>query len=186
MSLNLKLVNPNDIIIGLNEEYELNHDKKIQELSKSPKNSSLSKKIILNNNYQNNDGNPINYLNSGNITPSDRLSDLQDNIYFEKINLGNGKFEYCCESKREMFQNAFQSITQTETWGFVKQDCESFMWSEDIRIIKISEKMEKLGYKGHSGYSFGYTMRYMQYLANHGEEEFKKKFSKIIVYPKTK
>jgi hypothetical protein len=33
--------------------------------------------------------------------------------------------------------------------------------------------MEELGYGGHSGASFGCTMRNMQYLAEHGEEKFK-------------
>jgi hypothetical protein len=34
--------------------------------------------------------------------------------------------------------------------------------------------MEQLGYYGHSGSSFGLTMRTMQYIARNGEEKFKK------------
>jgi hypothetical protein len=33
--------------------------------------------------------------------------------------------------------------------------------------------MEELGYDGHSGASFGWTMRTMQYIANHGEKKYK-------------
>ena len=32
--------------------------------------------------------------------------------------------------------------------------------------------MEELGYNGHSGYSFGWTMRQMQYIAEHGESNY--------------
>jgi hypothetical protein len=34
--------------------------------------------------------------------------------------------------------------------------------------------MEDLGYDGHSGSSFGLTMRHMQFIALHGLEEHKK------------
>ena len=43
-------------------------------------------------------------------------------------------------------------------------------------IDEISRKMEEFGYNGHSGASFGFTMRYMQLLVQKGEEEFKKCF----------
>jgi hypothetical protein len=33
--------------------------------------------------------------------------------------------------------------------------------------------MVELGYNGHSGSSFGYTMRAMQYIAQNGEEKYK-------------
>jgi len=37
-------------------------------------------------------------------------------------------------------------------------------------------KMEELGYSGHSGSSFGWTMRMMEFLAKHGREAFLAKF----------
>ena len=86
-----------------------------------------------------------------------------------------GKFEYIKPSSahyKTMLVNAFQAITQTETWDFVKQDCESFMFSQDPKISIISEKMIELGYDGHSGCSFGCIMRDMQYIAKHGEKKF--------------
>ena len=93
------------------------------------------------------------------------------------INLGDGKFEYIVDkNKREMLTNAWQAITQTNTWIFMAKKIESFMFSNDPRIYEISKKMEELGYSGHSGCSFGCTMRNMQYLAQKGEEEFKKLF----------
>jgi hypothetical protein len=76
-------------------------------------------------------------------------------------------------SEREMLINAWQAITMTENWNFVKQPIESFSWSNDPRINIISNKMVELGYNGHSGSSFGYTMRAMQYIAQNGEDKYK-------------
>jgi hypothetical protein len=92
----------------------------------------------------------------------------------EAENIIPGQFDYIKDSwQREMLVNAWQAINVTETWDFVKQDIESFMWSNDPRIWTITRKMEELGYRGHSGSSFGCTMRTMQYIANHGEKKFK-------------
>jgi hypothetical protein len=61
-------------------------------------------------------------------------------------------------------------------WGFIAENIDSFMFSNDLRLDLIHQKMEDLGYIGHSGGSFGITMRYMQYLVQKGEDEFKKLF----------
>ena len=88
--------------------------------------------------------------------------------------LGNGQFEYVQDRhSREMLINAWKAITNTESWDFVKQDIDTFMFSSDPRIDIIGNKMIELGYGGHSGSSFGWTMRTMQFIANHGEERFK-------------
>ena len=91
--------------------------------------------------------------------------------------LGNGQFEYVQDThSREMLVNAWQAITSTELWDFVKQDTDTFMFSSDPRINIIGNKMVELGYGGHSGSSFGWTMRNMQFIAKHGEEEYKKEY----------
>ena len=92
-----------------------------------------------------------------------------------EANFVPGKFDYIkpeSANYKEMLVNAYQAITQTETWDFVKQDCESFMFSNDPKIWVISNKMADLGYDGHSGSSFGCTMRDMQYIAQNGEKKF--------------
>lgn len=87
-----------------------------------------------------------------------------------------GEFAYVKDQwTREMLVNAWQAINQTELWDFVKEDIDSFMFSHDPRVTRIYNKMEELGYGGHSGASFGFTMRTMQFIAKHGEEEYKKK-----------
>ncbi len=87
-----------------------------------------------------------------------------------------GKFDYikpCDDHYKLMLVNAYQAITMTETWDFVKQECISFMLSNDPRVNMIYTKMEDLGYSGHSGGSFGCIMRDMQYISLFGEEKFK-------------
>ena len=85
-----------------------------------------------------------------------------------------GQFDYIKEDwYRKLLVNAWQAINITENWDFVKQPIDSFIWSNDPRVRIIGNKMEELGYDGHSGSSFGCTMRTMQYIANHGEKKFK-------------
>ena len=91
----------------------------------------------------------------------------------EEDNIIPGRFEYVNDSwQRDMLINAWQAITVTENWDFVKQPIHSFMWSDDPRVKIIGNKMEELGYTGHSGASFGFTMRTMQYIATHGEKKY--------------
>jgi hypothetical protein len=74
---------------------------------------------------------------------------------------------------KQMLENAYMAISQTETWDFMKKDCECFMFSSNPTIARISAKMEELGYKGHSGASFGLTMRQMQFIAQNNFDLFK-------------
>ena len=98
-------------------------------------------------------------------------------FYEFKDKIGNGEMKYIKDTNtREMCTNAWKAITFSNNWDFVSQDIESFTFSNDTRIDEITKKMEEFGYRGHSGTSFGYTMRYMQLLAQKGEEEFKKCF----------
>jgi len=88
-----------------------------------------------------------------------------------------GKFEYVeCTHTREMLANAWQAINLTETWDFVRMPIESFMMSRDDRIWVITAKMENLGYYGHSGFSFGWTLRQMQFIAQQGEARFRETY----------
>jgi len=92
--------------------------------------------------------------------------------YLLNMPLVPGEFNYMGEPERSMFVNAWQAITQTETWDFIKNFQGSFMMSGDENIYRISAKMSELGYDGHSGCSFGFTMQTMKYLAINGEEKF--------------
>jgi hypothetical protein len=109
----------------------------------------------------------------------EKNSKSNDKILKDKI--GDGNMEYIKNlNTREMCTNAWKAITFSNNWDFVAQDIESFMWSNDSRIDEITEKMIEFGYDGHSGSSFGCTMRNMQYLVQNGEENFKKLFDENV------
>jgi hypothetical protein len=73
---------------------------------------------------------------------------------------------------RQMFETAYQAITITELWNYMEKD----MFNDDDKVRKIYNKIEELGYNGHSGSSFGYIMRHMQFIAINGIENHKQMF----------
>jgi hypothetical protein len=84
-----------------------------------------------------------------------------------------GQFLYVIDVfDREMLQNAWTAINQLDLWEYMKRPTDSYMMSSDPEINIITKKMEDLGYNGHSGSSFGWTMRQMQHIAQHGEDDF--------------
>jgi len=91
-------------------------------------------------------------------------------------NFTPGEFLYIDSHSREMIKNGFEAVQLTETANFVKQDTESFQWSGDNRVWVITAKMEELGYYGHSGCSFGWTMRQLQQIFRHGEAVYRREY----------
>jgi hypothetical protein len=111
------------------------------------------------------------------IPPLPPLINYTDTVaYLFNMPLIPGQFNYVDEPERDMFVNAWQAITLTETWDFIKNFQGSFMMSGDENINRISAKMSELGYDGHSGCSFGFTMQTMKYLAINGEEKFREDY----------
>ena len=91
-----------------------------------------------------------------------------------------GEFKYVKNmNDRKLYINAYQAITLTEMWEFMKQDPgnNGYMFCSHSNIQIISAKMNELfgGYinNPHSGCSFSCTMRNMQYIAKFGELKFK-------------
>jgi hypothetical protein len=93
-----------------------------------------------------------------------------------------GKFDYTTKYDKPMLQTAYQAINILELWNFMKENPgqNGFMWSGDKRIDLIYNKIEELGYKGHSGCSFGSTMRDMQFIANNGEKLFRQEYLQAL------
>jgi hypothetical protein len=76
-------------------------------------------------------------------------------------------------NNRMMLKNAHQAITMAEGWDWIRNFTgQSFMFSKDAMIGNISRNMVTLGYSGHSGSSYGWTMRCMEYLAKNGKDAF--------------
>ena len=74
---------------------------------------------------------------------------------------------------RFMLKNAHQAITLTEHWDYMETfSDQSFMFSSNPAVSAIMGKMSQLGYDGHSGSSFGWTMRQMEFLAKNGKQAF--------------
>ena len=110
-------------------------------------------------------------------TPVLLFPNIEPNNIVNEEEFISGKFEYMNENERTMFVNAWQAITLTDNWDFIKEDIKSFMFSDDHKIDIISKKMVELGYDGHSGSSsFAIIMRAMQYIAKHGEQKFKEDY----------
>jgi hypothetical protein len=91
------------------------------------------------------------------------------------VKITDAEFNYNIYDKnnRMMLKNAYQAITNAEAWDWMKNfQGESFMFSNDAMIGKISRNMVTLGYDGHSGSSYGWTMRCMEHLAKNGKDAF--------------
>ena len=94
--------------------------------------------------------------------------------------IGDGNFEYVDDiNERDMLQNAFKAIQISEGWDYVRLDPGEggFMFSKNPIKYKIMENMEKCEPSvGHSGSSYGFVMRNMQFLAKNGIEKHKEKY----------
>ena len=94
-----------------------------------------------------------------------------------EVHFGNGEFDYVLnELDKSMLINAWKSINQTNMWEFVKDHDGPFMFSTDSRLDIIMDKMTELGFTSHSGFSFAFTLRQIQYLATHGEPIFRQRY----------
>ena len=71
-----------------------------------------------------------------------------------------------------MLETAYNAITSLELWDYMKTPINSYMLSSDTELHLIMNEIQKLGYDGHSGGSFGCTMREMQYIAQHGLPQY--------------
>jgi hypothetical protein len=90
-----------------------------------------------------------------------------------------GNFSWSPDS--EALSLAYQAIDQVEGWPFLKTYVpkKGFMDREmPPRMREISSKVSEL-YPGHSGFSYGYTMRHMHALAMLGWELYLKKLEVI-------
>ena len=108
-------------------------------------------------------------------TPSlDQELIINENIILEqKKPFINGQFLYINDERtRTMLVNCWNAVTETELWDYMKNECPTYAFSDAPEVNRIHNKMEELGYTGHSGCSFGWTMRQLQYIAQHGEEQY--------------
>ena len=78
------------------------------------------------------------------------------------------------KSTRFMVEDAYNAVDSTPgAWEVLRtwEPEKGFMFSHHPVIDAVGKKM----YDGHSGASYGFTMRHMQLLAKVGYEEYKRK-----------
>jgi hypothetical protein len=81
----------------------------------------------------------------------------------------------------EALRLAYQAVTETDGWTFLKTyvPTKGFMYDTMTpKMTEISNKVSEL-YPGHSGFSYGFTMRHMHALAMLGWELYLKKLEVI-------
>lgn len=86
------------------------------------------------------------------------------------------------EFTRNIISNGYSAVNQLELWSWLKtyepEEGRGFMWSNHPNISNIGNKMESLpNPPGHSGSSFAFTMRHLQYIAKNGIDSYKTSFT---------
>ena len=74
--------------------------------------------------------------------------------------------------EREMLADAYKAVSISEAWDAMKQEPsggKGFMFSDDAWISQINRHIK---YDGHSGGSYGWTMRQMQFIALNGWDAY--------------
>ena len=74
-----------------------------------------------------------------------------------------------------MLNDMFHAITEANQWDWLRtfepEEKRGFMWSNAPELKQIDKHVQ---YGGHSGTSYAWCMRQMQYIAKHGFEAFAK------------
>jgi len=80
------------------------------------------------------------------------------------------------EHTRRIVANGYEAVDKLELWSWLKAfDAEGgFMFCSHPNVSAIGNKMESLeNPPGHSGFSFAFTMRHLEYIAKNGLDEYK-------------
>ena len=127
---------------------------------------NLTSNLLYNTNENKNDNNT-----------NDNLNDIKDPEYF-----GNGEFEFIKNDSREYLVSAHKIVTRLELWswfrGFTPEPGNGFMFTRGVpELDRLNEEMYNDPVSsGHSGSSYGITLRNMEYIAKNGYEAFKTKY----------
>lgn len=95
------------------------------------------------------------------------------------MSIPRGSFQFVkSQSERKMLEDAFQAMERVQgSWEYLaRPDVPSkdtgFMFSKDSTITLISNEVDKNGEIGHSGSSYGWTMRQMEFIAKNGWDAY--------------
>lgn len=76
------------------------------------------------------------------------------------------------DHEKVMLDDAYKAVSTTKMWSYLKDkhfDDNGFMFCTDNELSKISNAMT---YQGHSGASFAWAMRQMEFIAKEGWSMF--------------
>lgn len=77
------------------------------------------------------------------------------------------------DNDKEMVRDAINAVTRAEMWEYMAKPTtpgkDGFMFCTDPELGNINTKMR---YGGHSGSSFGWTMRQVEYIAKNGFDAY--------------
>jgi hypothetical protein len=83
-------------------------------------------------------------------------------------------YSFLDSHSREMVVSAMTAVIRAGLWEYVQTEkIDSFMVGKHESLAKISDAVVEL-YDGHSGASYGCTMRTVEYIAKRGYESYKR------------
>ena len=121
--------------------------------------------------------NPLTNVNGNNTNKN--VDGTKEPEYF-----GNGEFEFVFVNNysREYLVSAHKIVTRLELWNwlrnFTPKEGNGFMFTQGVpELDRLNEEIYKDPVSsGHSGSSYGITMRNMEYIAKNGYHAFKTQF----------
>ncbi len=120
----------------------------------------------------------LNILNPSKLSNINMLSPLNSPMFIKRPNdLSTiGQFNYINNINiREMLINGHNAVTELDLWEYMSKPCKCYLSSNDLEIHNIKNKMKEIGYN-HNDYSFEWTMRQLQFIAEHGHREYMYEF----------
>jgi len=99
------------------------------------------------------------------------IKKLKQRFSFYITKMSRGDFSFADNYEREMLADAYQAISVTESWDVMKADPGpgGFMFSANEYMKPINAALK---YDGHSGASYAWTMRQMQFIAKNGWDDY--------------
>jgi len=100
----------------------------------------------------------------------------------EKIVFGPCEFDYLSDSNRRFIKDAYDVITRKELWYAFRNELltrgvdigTGFMFTSNPVYIKIQDAISSTNIgSGHTGFSMGYVMREMEFIALKGEPAYR-------------